>query len=182
MNDFYAYDFAHEHAVVPWKLDERPAWMPSDADYFTEVLREVDRKTSGLRFVLTWMLDADLPFVGDDVVVILLNDELGRMPSYAHDVRLVARTYASVRPAVEVGPISSWPGAVLAAAHEGRLQTRRLPYALASARRTVRYRRRPRVLSIPVGVFQLVDQPFVPFEERRYDASFVGNPDAGGRL
>src|SRR5207244_3678757 len=38
------------------------------------------------------------------------------------------------------------------------------------------------VLSIPVGVFQLVDQPFVPFEERRYDASFVGNPDAGGRL
>src|SRR3989442_14199830 len=108
MNQYFAYDFVHEHAVVEWDLDKRPEWMPDDADYFADVLREVDSKTSGLRFVITWMLDFELPFTGDDVGIIILNDEAGRMPRYAHDVRLVCRTYANVRPAVGVGPVSSW--------------------------------------------------------------------------
>ena len=174
-NQYFAYDFKEAQAVVPWDLDHRAAWMPSDADYFADVLRHVDAVTSGLRFVLTWKFDIDLPFVGNDVVVICLADELARMPLYAHDVGLVCRTYASVRPSVAIGPPSSWPGALLSAAHEARLQTRRLPYSMASARRTVRRRRRPKVLPVPVGIYQLADQPFVPFAEREYDASFIGS-------
>jgi hypothetical protein len=181
MNNYLAYDFVNDHAVVPWELHQRPAWMPDDADYFTEVLREVDTKTSGLTILITWTLDFELPHTDDNMVVILLNDELGLMPRYAHDVRLLCRTYASVRPAVAVGPLSSWPSAMRAAAHEVRLQARRLPYAVASSWQTVRHHRRPLVLHVPVGLFQQMNQPFVPFAQRQYDASFIGSAELDRR-
>ena len=171
-NPFYLLD----EELRPWLLDADSAEPWPDCRYFGRVFRAFDRAGPdlGLRLVLTDRVTGALPIRGDDVVVVCIRDELSRMPSYAHDVRLVAKTYGVTRTANQLqGGSPLAVGATIV--QEGLVQGRRLPALLVSQ---VHRRRRPRppvVVEIPLGTYLLDDVPFVPFGDRPFDVSYAGS-------
>src|SRR5918999_1277252 len=68
----------------PWYPPEVPPGTDlPDSIFFGEIVVEMDRhlEASGLTIYLTQNVD-ELPSYGDDVVVILMSDELARVPRY----------------------------------------------------------------------------------------------------
>ncbi len=173
-NQFFLFD----GVLTPWSLEPgTPAPWP-DCRYFGEVLTAVDRAAPelGLCFVITDRIDASLPLRGDNVVVICIRDELSRMPSYAHEVRLVAKTYG-VRRALDI-PKNVWHlprGLAATLAQEAIVQARRAPTFVASCVRRLRHGKPAVVVDVPVGTYLLEDLPFMPFEERPFDVSYAGS-------
>ena len=166
--------------LIPWQLDADLAlpWpVGPDCRYFGGVLQALDGASPdlGLRFVVTTRIDGPLPIRGDDVVVVCIRDELCRIPTYAHEVRLVAKTYGVHRtPNVMSGGSGLLAlGATLT--QEAIVQGRRAPSILASRFRTMRSGRRARVVDVPLGTYLLEDVPFVPFDQRRYAVSYAGS-------
>ena len=167
-----------DEELHPWRLDDEALLPWPDCRYFGQVLREVDRASPqlGLRFVLTKRLHGPLPLQGDDVVVVCLGDELSVMPGYAHDVRLVAKTYgvrrrSNLRPA-PFRPLSAFSATVV---QEAIVQGRRAPSFVRSQLRTVRRRYEPMVIDVPLGLYLLEDVPFQAFDDRKYDVSYAGS-------
>jgi hypothetical protein len=118
-----------------------------------------------------------LPYVGDDVIVFCLGNELGRMPLYSHDVALVAKQYGvHRRPFVSIGPPSTWGGLIPELILETRSQLLRAPDSARSIGRTLARGRRPRIVQIPIGTYLLrEDTEWIPFESRGLDISFAGS-------
>ena len=160
--------------LVPWSgIDERE-WPWPDCRYFGEVFAAVDEAgpARGLRFVLTDRIEGTITLHGDDVVVVCIRDELTRVPSYAHDVRLVAKTYGIKRTA---NALDAAPHSLVTIAatlgQEAIVQAKRARSLLASAVRTLRRGSGPRVIDLPLGTYLLHDVPFVPFDARSFDVS-----------
>lgn len=173
-NRFYHFD----DEPVPWHLRSGEPLPWPDCQYFAEVLAWLDRSQPdlGLRFVVTDRVTEPLPLQGDDVVVICIRDELARVPAYAHDVRLVAKTYGIRRtPNVLHGTWRSPTALVATLVQEGIVQARRAKSILASSLRTVTRRSSPRVLDVPLGTYLLDEVPFVPFQHRAFDVSYAGS-------
>ena len=184
--DIYDFNRDDPRAWFPWHdlarpVDEFP-WIPRDALYIGSCLRELARiigpeRARTLRILVTWYwrVDPILPHVGDDVIVFCLGDELARIPPYAHDVGLLAKTGVTRRPFVAVGAPSTWGSLVPSVLQEVNAQLLRLPTALRSLRRSVRHRRPPAVVEIPLAPWSPPEGPLVPFDERRYDLTFAGS-------
>ena len=173
-NRFYV--FADE--LREWRLDAPPPVSWPDCRYFAAVLRAVDAGLAdgGLNFILTKRVEGSLPLIGEDVVVVCIGDELCRMPAYAHDVRLVAKTYGVQRtPNVLKGTWESLPGLGATLAQEAIVQLRRAPSHVASRLQTLRRGRRPLIVDVPLGTYLLADVPFVPFDDRKFDVSYAGS-------
>lgn len=174
-NRFYVLD----DELAPWTLgNDAPLPWP-DCRYFGQVLAAIDRSRPdmGLRFVLTKWTDGPLPLRGDDVVVICIGDELCCVPGYAHDVRLVAKTYGVRRTpnALPTGSSRSVAAVMATLVQEVIVQARRSPSLSRSGLRTVRRGRRPLVVDVPLGTYLLEDVPFVAFEDRPLDVSYLGS-------
>lgn len=164
--------------LVPWSLEAgEPSPWP-DCHYFGDVLARVNRAHPdlGLRFVLTKRVTETLPLVGDDVVVICIGDELARIPTYTHEVRLVAKTYGIQRTPNPLHGAWRSPSVLTATiAQEGFVQVRRVGNILGSSWRTLRSGSSPRVIDVPLGTYLLAQAPFVPFEKREFDVSYAGS-------
>ncbi len=174
-NRFYLIDLLDDEPI-PWQLDgETPLPWP-DCRYFGEVLTAIDQAHPdlGLRFVVTNRVSGGLPVRGDDVIVICIRDELSRVPSYAHDVRLVAKTYG-VRRTPNATDGLSLPALTATLVQEAIVQGRRAPSLFASWRRSLKSPRRPLIVDMPLGTYLLDDVPFVPFDERPLDVSYAGS-------
>ena len=173
-NRFYTF----HGELVPWPIDDDPALPWPDLGYVRQVLKAFDaiRPECNLRIIVTDAVDSDLPFSGDDVVVLCLRDELCRVPSYAHDVRMVAKTYGvHWTPNLLGGKGRSLGGFATTLVQESLVQIRRMPSRLSAGLRTVRQGRKPVIVTIPLGTYMLKDVPFIPFSERRFDVSYAGS-------
>ena len=184
------HDFRPENPESPWlgwndldePLREHP-WLPPDARYMAETICELSNalghdRSAAVHVLVTWFysFESVLPFSGDDVIVFCLGDESGRRPSYAHDVALVAKTNGVNRkPFIALGPPATWRGIPAAIVQEAHGQIRLLPRSVRSLLRTIRLRRRPAIVEIPLGTFWLSPLPLVPIADRRYDLSFAGS-------
>ncbi len=164
--------------LEPWVLGSPPPVDWPDCRYFGDMLQAVNAKlpNRGLSFILTKRVTESLPLHGDNVVVVCLGDELCRTPSYAHDVRLVAKTYGVQRtPNVLKGTWRSPSALGATVTQELIVQARRAPSHVRSFLRSVRRQRRPLVIDIPLGTYLLADVPFVPFRQRPFDVSYAGS-------
>lgn len=169
-------------------LKEHP-WLPPDSVYVGRTLLELSEllgtaEAARFRIMVAWWfgVEAILPHVGNDVIVLCLGDGLGRKPRYSHDVRLVAKTHGVTRrPYVPLGPRSAWSATLPTLLQECRVQLIRLPAAGRSMLRTVVRRRRASFVEIPLGTYLLSDVPFVPFDGRAYDISFAGSMRTDGQ-
>jgi hypothetical protein len=169
--------FGGEHA--PWDISGEGEVPFIDLRYFGRVFHAVDRQLpdAGLHVLATDALTGPLPVSGPNVVVLCLNDEFGRSPTYAYDVGLVVKTMGAGKraPYVAMRPARRWPGALLVVVQESVVQLRRSPYLGRAAAGTVRRRRRPPVVDVPLGVRAFYHRDLVPFDERRYDVMFAGS-------
>lgn len=164
--------------LIPWSAIDERDWPWPDCRYFGEVFAAVDEAgpASGLRFVLTDRIEGTLPLHGDDVVVVCIRDELSRIPTYAHDVRLVAKTYGIKRtPNALAAAPHSLPTTAATLAQEAIVHAKRARTLVRSAARSLRRGSGPRVIDVPLGTYLLQDVPFVPFDARSFDVSYAGS-------
>jgi hypothetical protein len=161
---------------IPWDLQGAAALDRFDAVYFGRALQAMERRlrTVGLTFYLTWSLQ-ELPRYGDDVVALMLGDEDARMPAYADSVLAVFKTYGS-RPVLGSRPLHRRDrlSLLLLLQHVRRL-ARHLPDDVRGARRRLRGRPSPAVETIPLGYYNQLDLPLIPFESRSTDVFFAGS-------
>lgn len=162
-----------------WKIGTDGPFPYPDLKYFAHVFREVDTlcPDAGLHVVATTEITGPVPVAGRHVVALCLGDELGRVPDYAADVRLVAKTMGGGRrrPYVALGSPARWPAAPIAVALETRVQLRRLPWQLRAARRRLSQHQSLNVLDLPMGIRAFEDLPVIPFAARQYDVGFAGS-------
>src|SRR4051794_4288109 len=175
-NEFSTW-FGGTHSV--WDISGESEIPFIDLRYFGRVFQQVNEQLpdAGLHVLATDALDGPLPVSGRNVVVLCLNDEFGRSPTYAYDVRLVVKTMGAGKrtPYVAMYPARRWPGPLLVALQEAVVQVRRLPYLSRAAAGTVTHRRRPPVVDVPLGIRAFYHRDLVPFEERAYDVMFAGS-------
>jgi hypothetical protein len=178
--------------------DRRPqAWNPPtpvegviDTLYFGRALAAMQRELEidGLTFYLTF--DAEtLPSYGDDVVVVLIGDEWARVPAYLPRVRAVFRNL-SARPNIGTRPLA-WPspatlstllpaGRLVFGHARGRVRQWRAELAAARGRG----RGPAPQVEVPVGTYNALDLPLIPFAQRSSDFFFAGSvvhvPGVGG--
>ncbi len=174
------------HRFLVCRTDRRPVtWEPPiptgetgyDLAYFGRALAATTqalRAGPPLTFVLTWDVN-QLPVTGPHVVAIVQGDEDARVPAWANEVLITFKCYGT-RP--HWMPFAGRAGTLeaLEFAHFMRRVARWLPGA---ARRAWAggwpWQARPPVLPIPLGYYNQLDHPPVPFFERKWSLAFAGS-------
>jgi hypothetical protein len=138
---------------------------------------EAELGDRGLTVYLTWDLH-ELPSYGEDVVAVVLGDEWGLTPRYAHRIRAAFKVHGN-RPWLERKPLHEHDRlSALTLVRYLRSTALRLPDDLRDLRDETRGRpsaRRATVADLPVGYSNLLDLPIRPIEERPTDVSFAGS-------
>ena len=159
----------------PWDVREASATPVAECDYFRHVFLELERSSNveGLTFLVTSSVRS-IPIVGDDVVVLVLQDEWARTPAFAGDVLAVLKCYGS-------RPWFPWrsllhpsPSAAAGLANHARIRAAGVGHRLSSGQ-GFRKGSGANVLPVPLGWFKEIDVPWVDYFDRLYDASFVGS-------
>lgn len=147
--------------------------------YFQRALREMDRclqSGEGLTFYLTWNLDA-LPSYGPGVVAVVMGDEWGHVPAYAHRVLATFKCYgARPAPGVSLRTRPFHLGGLLAL-KTVRMYASYLPGALRYWWR--HSRGASPIHPIPLGYGNQVALPVRAFSERSVDVFFAGSLKPG---
>ena len=152
--------------------------------YYGRVFQEMERHLDipNLRFYITWDIDK-LPEYGPHVVVLLLGEEIGRIPHYSRHVCAVIKTMA-IKPCLG---IRRWipfdrVRVALVIKHLRNLALyakSRIKAALGLPRvPALRLHHRPYLLQTPLGVYSVDDLPIKPMKDRPYHAFFAGNVQA----
>lgn len=176
----------HRHFVC-FEREARP-WDPysdaepplADCGYFGGVMRELERDWSGPPLTVYMTKDTEwLPSYGENVVVILLNEEWFRLPAYSARVLATLRTLPGQPwfPWSTLAPPT--PMSVFALANYLRVLLERAR-SERHGRRTARAQGWPparpdNVLDVPLGYFRQPEKPIKPFSERRTDVYFGGS-------
>lgn len=164
-----------------WDPFAGPRPERKDTAYWSGVFMEMERtlRDGAIEVYLTFDPDR-LPRYGRNVVAIVLGDEVGRIPQYVDRVLAVFKCYGC-RPALGSGPIRN-PGltGIAELAQFGVRWLRWLPGGAAHAgmlasRLITRRRRAAPVLTVPLGTFNQLELPIVPFEDRPSDLFFAGS-------
>ena len=138
---------------------------------------EAELGDRGLAVYLTWDLH-ELPTYGDDVVAVVIGDEWGFTPRYAHRIRAAFKLHGS-RPWLERNPLREPTHlASLTLLRYARSVALRLPddlRDLLAAARGCQTARRAHVADLPVGYSNLLDLPVRPILERGTDVFFAGS-------
>jgi hypothetical protein len=152
--------------------------------YYGRVFQEMERHLDipNLRFYITWDIDK-LPEYGPHVVVLLLGEEIGRVPHYACHVCAVIKTMA-IKPFLGIRRWIPFDRVRLA------LVLKHLRNLALYARSRIktglglpklpapRIHNRPYLLQAPLGVYMVDDLPIKPMRDRPYHAFFAGNVQA----
>lgn len=160
----------------PWDVRDPSATPEAECDYFRAVFLELERSglVQGLTFLVTSSVER-VPVTGQDVVVLVLHDEWARRPWFSRQVRTVLKCYGS-RPYFPWSTL--WPPSALGAAgaaNHARIRAAGLLH-LARGRAEAGARRlTDNVHAVPLGWYKQVEVPWVDFDDRPYDASFVGS-------
>lgn len=173
----YFLDLPEDDAPRTWDPGSGPRAERADTRYFGGVLRHMEAalEDGDLDVYLTWDVHR-LPAYGPRVVAVVLGDEAARVPAYLDRVRAVFKCYGA-RPSLGDGPHGSHRGAPAgdvgqwlrhwARGAPERLRARRLDAA---------------PIAIPLGTYNQLELPAVPFEERRTDLFFAGSVGHEGPL
>jgi hypothetical protein len=162
---------------ISWQPPEATDETGHDVAYFGRALAiAVDRLGSvrPLTFIITWDLAA-LPEKGRHVVAIVQGDEDARIPRWSTDVRITFKCYGT-RP--HWMPVFPRPGSAdaLEVAHFARRAVRWLPGASERAWAGGQpWRSRPPIVPIPLGYYNQLNRPLVPFAERKWSVTFAGS-------
>jgi O-Antigen ligase len=169
--------------------DGRPRdWTPPapiedlvDTWYFGPALAAMDEglDVGGLTVYATFDTER-LPSYGDDVVVLLIGDEWARVPAYLPRVRAVFRNTCA-RPNLGCNPFAQpSPEKLSTLLPAGRAMLRGARGRLGRLRAGLERERSnggrlaPQI-ELPLGTFNLLDLPLVPFDERGCDVFFAGS-------
>jgi hypothetical protein len=179
---------ARQHSYFLWLDDEPLPWDPHDgADlplpdctYIGGVFREFERRWAGppLTVYLTRHTTA-LPSYGDDVVVVLLNEEWFRTPAYSGCVLGIVRNLPAQPwfPWSTLAPPTA--NAAFAWANHLRVLVERGLAHRGCERVRVQNgwppRRTDNTIDIPLGYYRQPAKPIKPFEERTTDVFFAGS-------
>ncbi len=177
----------NRYVVMPPRRRDEIPWNPCDPSdipvpdcaYIGRALAAMERlvPTTGLTFYLTSDLQW-LPSYGPNVVVLLISDEWCRVPRYAHDVRVIFKTYGTAL-AVNWRALTHPTLYDLAAlAQDVRTSIRRLP-GLLRARRHADRSSAP-IFPIPLGYFRQILVPPIDIAQRRFDVYFAGSVTNNG--
>lgn len=158
-----------------------PHWaepMPRDCIYFGQAFLHMEKQSqvTGLRVYITYDWN-NLPEYGESVVVLLLGEEIGRVPRYIRHVRAVFKTmrmrpYLGIRKwkldALRFGmlmkAIRDWPHywkSIYAAEHTPRDWPHRV-------------REERTCLDVPLGYLNFESLPQKPMQDRAFHCFFAG--------
>ena len=89
--------------AISWDIYDTDNVLDPSLVYFGKVFQVVDKLVTNLTFYLTWSLE-EVSSYGQDVVVIILGDEVCRIPKYIYDVKAVFKTLET-RPILGCNPL-----------------------------------------------------------------------------
>ena len=164
-------------APVEWAPPETTDETGHDLTYLGRALAiaaDALGERPDLTFLLTWNV-SDLTRTGSDVVAIVQGDEDARVPAWSNDVLITFKCYGT-RP--HWMPVFPRPGLLeaLEVAHFARRAARSVPGVARRAWASGRpWRRRSPIIPIPLGYYNQLDHPPVPFASRRWSVSFAGS-------
>jgi Exostosin family len=170
--------------VVNWDIYDldSPSSQLMWATYHSKALQTVEESLtgSGLIFYLTRDELDDLPFYGENVVVIIAADEWCRIPRYAHRVLAIFKSYGT-KPFLGCNPVLE-PSYVNFASF---IQFLRIWFAYLPGLINYGYQilksiglghlKMPNIYTIPLGYYNQLDTPEKPVNERTYDVFFAGS-------
>lgn len=94
-----------KEGVIPWDIYEPSPANCGFVRYFGKVFQTVENhlKKQGLTFYVTMCEMNELPSYGENVIVVILGEEWGRIPQYSHKVGAIFKCYG--RPRLECNPL-----------------------------------------------------------------------------
>jgi hypothetical protein len=161
--------------VASWDPPAATDETGHDVSYFGHALAVASAELAGeagLTFILTWHLD-QLPETGSHVVAIVQGDEAARIPAWSNEVLITFKCYG-------VWPhwMPFFPGPGLTEALEVAHFARRVLLWLPGAARRCWPLRgfgvRPPIYPVPLGYYNQLERPLVPFAQRKWSVSFAG--------
>ena len=168
------------HEPIPWDPSAQAGEASLDTDYFGNAFLAMEDRLEGKGWTvyLTWDLRR-LPSYGDDVVAVVLGDEWGRIPRYAHRVATVFKCYGfKARPApITHGQSFVFQLLVWLKYFYGLLKY--LPGWVLNTWQSRQLKRPghkvPAIYNIPLGYANQEEVEHLPFENRSVDISFAGS-------
>ncbi len=180
-NQYYIY-ITPEEGLIPWDIyDPHPANCGFVA-YFGKVFQAVEKSLtkSGLTFYVTMTEMHELPSYAENVIVVMLGDELCRVPKYFHKVGAIFKCYGTnqilgCNPLLKPSYLN-WVTTIQFL----RNWVSRLPWIinyqfhkfkswLRGTGKTIP------IYDIPLGYYNSEDLPIKNMEERLYDVFFAGS-------
>ncbi|MDF5730696.1 MAG: glycosyltransferase family 1 protein [Rhizonema sp. PD38] len=168
---------------IPWDIDDIDNVLDPSCVYFGKIFQVLQKriKTTNLTFYLTWSLDK-LPSYGQHVVVVILGDEMYRIPKYIHAVGAVFKTY-STRPILGCNPFlkPSYKN-MMDLLQFLKIWFIRLPgwvsYLIPKLKgfQPSTTSLRP-IYDVPLGYYKQSELPIKNIEKRQYDVFFAGSLD-----
>jgi hypothetical protein len=168
----------HSDTPIPWNPHARDV-DEMHADYFGGVFVAMEQRLNadGLTVYLTFRLD-ELPSYGPDVVAVIMDDELGRVPAYANRVRAVFKTMGMDFP-FEATPFRTpLDLTLLTAVKYARTQVLRAPgfwNAWREGGPDWYGGEATPIFAVPIGYVNQDPLPIKPLDERAYDLFFSGS-------
>ncbi|ORE86739.1 hypothetical protein [Aurantimonas sp. 22II-16-19i] len=143
--------------------------------YYVECFRELEAggQMDGLTVYIVWnyQIIPDLPSYGENVVVLILQDEYGSIPWYINRVACVFKAYGFL-PQVDPRACLQHPAVLLKATRDGANWL----YHMAVYLRRSGFRPLPRNReTVPLGYARQIALPIAEYQTRRYFISFVGS-------
>lgn len=163
---------------VEWDPWAETSMRDFNGRFWGRVCQQVEQllPDQGLTVYLTWDL-AELPRYGEDVVAIVVGDEWGLTPQYAHRIRRTFKLHGD-RPLLERPPAERSRLAALTTVRYARSRAKRLTGDLRDTARAWSNRpaaSRTRILRLPVGYSNSLDLTLRPFDGRNIDVNFAGS-------
>lgn len=167
--------------AIPWDISNTDKVFDPSCIYFGKIFQELEKriKTDNLIFYFTWSVDK-IPSYGQNVVVILIGDELCRIPKYIHEVGAVFKTNET-RPILGCNPIikPSYKN-IMFLLQVLRIWLIRLPgltnYQVNKLKKSYQSTTIfKQIYDVPLGYYKQSEIPIKHIEQRQYEIFFAGS-------
>lgn len=175
-NSYFVCPISQPDEAIQWDIYDTNNIIDPSLVYFGKVLQKLSKtiKTSNLIFYLTWSVQR-LPSYGENVVVILLGDELCRIPQYIYKVGIVFKA-STTCPILGCNPL-------LDICHKNilnlmqflRIWIIRLPGWIKFKFYNWLNMNSKKIYNIPLGYYKQSDIAIKNIQTRQYDIFFAGN-------